>query len=330
MHFSLVSSAIRSFAARLYSDKSVCTQNSSDLCRWKSKLWTNISSWILEIHWVLLGIFPGYTCPPCGRRELDLKSSGLYLSHQDTDLGSSFQKQLKASTGTLVQEKERPSLPCFDAELMFKCTFLHPLKCSAHWSFSGQSWWYNKLTRSERLACWFFHLSAGDQPGKNCYINCLLKPFMLFGWKTFQDARRNQCFQDLALDVIRLLTLPVLNHYVERPFSQVTWLKDDIRNYTGLRSPPIVRQLLLFKKRFFFVDLCVGIKLLIQSDHCGSDYRSQAQQKPRFHSSCLVFVPAATDSEYFTLFITWLRPTTEINNALLIKIQCLLINRLLH
>lgn len=113
VHFSLVSSAKHGYAARLYSDKPVCTQNSSDLCRWKSKLWTNISSWILEIHWVLLGILTGCTCPHCGHRELDLKSSSLYLSHQDTDLSSSFQKQLKAST--LVQEKERPSLLCFDA-----------------------------------------------------------------------------------------------------------------------------------------------------------------------------------------------------------------------
>lgn len=148
---------------------------------------------------------------------------------------------------------------------MFKCTFLHPLKCSAHWSFSGWSWWYNKLTRSERLACWFFHLSAGA---------------IYAFWLTFQDARRNQCFKDLGLDVIRLLTLPVLNHYVERPFSQATWLKGDIRNCTGLQSPPIVRQLLVVLKKI----------LLIQSDHCGSDHRSQAQQKPRFHSSCLGFL----------------------------------------
>jgi hypothetical protein len=31
-------------------------------------------------------------------RELDLKSSSLYLSHQDTDLGYSFQQHLEAST----------------------------------------------------------------------------------------------------------------------------------------------------------------------------------------------------------------------------------------
>lgn len=61
------------------------------------KLWRNISSWILEIHWVLLGILTGYTWPHCGCRELDLKSFSLYLSHQDTDVGSSFQKQLIAS-----------------------------------------------------------------------------------------------------------------------------------------------------------------------------------------------------------------------------------------
>lgn len=113
------------------------------------------ADWCQKFLW---NSFTGCTCPHCGRRELDLESSSLYLLHQDKDLGSSFQKQLKASTW--VQEKERPSLLYFDAELMFKCTFLHPLKCSAHWSFSGRSWWYNKLTRSKRLACWLFHLSA--------------------------------------------------------------------------------------------------------------------------------------------------------------------------
>ena len=53
--------------------------------------------------------------------------------------------------------------------------------------------------------------------------------------EAIQDAGGNQCFKDLALGVIRLLTLPISNAHVERAFSQVTLLKDDTRNRMGLR-----------------------------------------------------------------------------------------------
>ena len=46
-------------------------------------------------------------------RELDLKSSSLYLSHQDTDLGYSFQQHLEAST-LAPEVKETISSRCLD------------------------------------------------------------------------------------------------------------------------------------------------------------------------------------------------------------------------
>ena len=88
----------------------VCTCTSSGLCWWKSKLWTNIFSWKQEIRWVFSGILKGCTyrqwesCQgqravhDSRLRERDLKSSRLCFSHQDADLGSSFQQQLEAST----------------------------------------------------------------------------------------------------------------------------------------------------------------------------------------------------------------------------------------
>ena len=108
-------------------NQTVCACISSGSCWWKSKLWTNISSWKREIRWVFLGILTGCTCRHWGElwspaycawttsrlRELDLKSSSLYLSHQDSDLGFSFQQQLEAST--LAPElKDRISVRCFD------------------------------------------------------------------------------------------------------------------------------------------------------------------------------------------------------------------------
>lgn len=52
--------------------------------------------------------------------------------------------------------------------------------------------------------------------------------------EAFKDAGGNQCFKDVALGAIRLLTLPISNAHVERAFSQVTLLKDDTRNRMGL------------------------------------------------------------------------------------------------
>jgi len=59
--------------------------------------------------------------------------------------------------------------------------------------------------------------------------------------EAFKDAGGNQCFQELALGAIRLLTLPISNAHVERAFSQVTLLKDDTRNRMGL---PLLSSLL--------------------------------------------------------------------------------------
>ena len=53
--------------------------------------------------------------------------------------------------------------------------------------------------------------------------------------EAFQDAGGNRCFKDLALGVIRWLTLPISHAHVERPFSQGTLLKDDTRHCIGLR-----------------------------------------------------------------------------------------------
>ena len=53
--------------------------------------------------------------------------------------------------------------------------------------------------------------------------------------EAFQDAGGNQHFKDLALGVIRLLTLPISNAHDERVFSWVMLLKDDTRNCMGFR-----------------------------------------------------------------------------------------------
>ncbi len=68
----------------------------------------------------------------------------------------------------------------------------------------------------------------GDQQ-----VSLMSSPLMHFGWR-WLDAGRNHCFQDLALGAIRLLTLPISNAPVERPFSQETLFKDDTRNCMGL------------------------------------------------------------------------------------------------
>ncbi|XDV39300.1 hypothetical protein PO909_008556 [Leuciscus waleckii] len=52
--------------------------------------------------------------------------------------------------------------------------------------------------------------------------------------ESFKDAGGNHCFQDLAFGAIKLLTLPISNAPVERAFSQVTLLKDDLRSRMGL------------------------------------------------------------------------------------------------
>ena len=117
LHFSLVSSAEHCYAAGLLSEMYSDTSNSL----YMHFLWTVL----MEIKTVnkyfqletgdTLGVFRNLDrlymstlrrvvkpsvlrMNDSGLRELDLKSSSLYLSHQDADLGSSFQQQLEAST----------------------------------------------------------------------------------------------------------------------------------------------------------------------------------------------------------------------------------------
>lgn len=66
---------------------------------------------------------------------------------------------------------------------------------------------------------------AGDQPIDAFWLQI----------EKFKDAEGNQCFQEFALGVIRLLTLPLSNAHLERAFSQVALLKYDTRNRMGLR-----------------------------------------------------------------------------------------------
>ena len=51
--------------------------------------------------------------------------------------------------------------------------------------------------------------------------------------EAFKDAAGNKCFDELALDTIRLLS-PIFNDHLEGAFSQVALLKDDMRNHMGL------------------------------------------------------------------------------------------------
>jgi hypothetical protein len=52
--------------------------------------------------------------------------------------------------------------------------------------------------------------------------------------EAFKDAAGNKCFDELALDTIKLLSLPIFNDHLEGAFSQVALLKDDMRNHMGL------------------------------------------------------------------------------------------------
>ncbi|KAE8285753.1 hypothetical protein D5F01_LYC15421 [Larimichthys crocea] len=174
-------------------------------------------------------------------RQLDLKSSSLYLSHQDADLGSSFQQQLEAST--LAPEwKDRISVSCFD--------FLKEVLVQYQMRLSESMEMLRKLD---------VVMSSVNRPGVkdlpaeffSCSVDVLesqLRNIASAGFSSdqaidafwlkveaFQDAGGNQCFKDLALGVIRLLTLPISNAHVERAFSQVILLKDDTRNRMGLR-----------------------------------------------------------------------------------------------
>ncbi|KAE8288359.1 hypothetical protein D5F01_LYC12228 [Larimichthys crocea] len=179
-------------------------------------------------------------------RQLDLKSSSLYLSHQDADLGSSFQQQLEAST--LAPElKGRISVSCFD--------FLKEVLVQYQMHLPESM----EMLRKLELFCLKLVTSSVNRPGVkdlpaeffSCSVDALESQWRNIAsagfssdqaidtfWlevETFQDAGGNQCFKDLALGVIRLLTLPISNAHVERAFSQVTLLKDDTRNRMGLR-----------------------------------------------------------------------------------------------
>lgn len=179
-------------------------------------------------------------------RELDLKSSSLYLSHQDADLGYDFQRQLEAST-LAPEVKERILSRCFDFLKEVLVQYQMRLPASL------------EMLRKLELFCPTSVMSATNRPG----VKDLPTDFFLCSYDTlecqwrnvasagfsgdqtidafwlqveaFKDAGGNQCFKELALGVIRLLTLPISNAHVERAFSQVTLLKDDTRNRMGLR-----------------------------------------------------------------------------------------------
>ena len=179
-------------------------------------------------------------------RELDLKSSSLYLSHQDADLGSSFQQQLDAST--LAPElKDRISARCFDIlkEVLVQYQMRLPasMEMLRKLELFGPTLVMSKIDRPgvKDLPAEFFSCSVDilESQWRNIasagFSSTRAIDAFWLEVEAFQDAGGNQCFKDLALGVIRLLTLPISNAHVERAFSQVTLLKDDTRNRMGLR-----------------------------------------------------------------------------------------------
>lgn len=174
-------------------------------------------------------------------RELDLNSPSVYLSPADADLGTTFSQKLGASTlppemklliqtrctdfmkQLLVQYQMR--LPA-SMELLAKLELLCPAAVMSYKLtvrelprelFSGS---LDSLETKLRNVA-----SAGFSPNIDAF------------WlevESFKDAGGNHCFQDLAFGAIKLLTLPISNASVERAFSQVTPLKDDLRSRMGL------------------------------------------------------------------------------------------------
>ncbi|CAL8319181.1 unnamed protein product [Arctogadus glacialis] len=147
-------------------------------------------------------------------RELDLKSSSLYLSHQDSDLGFSFQQQLEAST--LAPElKDRISVRCFD--------FLKEVLVQYQMRLPASMEMLCKL----ELFCPKLVMSTINRPGVkdlpaeffSCVVDTLGSQWRSIAsagfssdqaidafWlevEAFQDAGGIQCFKELALGVIK-------------------------------------------------------------------------------------------------------------------------------
>ena len=179
-------------------------------------------------------------------RELDLKSSNLYCSYQGTDLGSSFQQQLEASTLAL-ELKDTISACCFD--FLKEVLVQYQMRLPASMEMLRKlELFFPKLVMStiirpgvKDLPTEFFSCSMDtlESQWRNVasagFSSDLAIDAFWLEVEAFQDAGGNQCFKDLALGVLRLLTLPISNAHVERAFSQVTLLKDDTRNRMGLR-----------------------------------------------------------------------------------------------
>ncbi|KAE8280143.1 hypothetical protein D5F01_LYC22285 [Larimichthys crocea] len=207
LHFGLVSSAEHCYAARLLNDMYTDKSNS------------------LYMHFLQPVL-------------IEIKT--------DADLGSSFQQQLEAST--LAPElKDRISVSCFD--------FLKEVLVQYQMHLPESM----EMLRKLELFCPKLVMSSVNRPGVkdlpaeffSCSVDALESQWRNIAsagfssgqaidafWlevEAFQDARGNQCFKDLALGVIRLLTLPISIAHVKRAFSQVTLLKDDTRNRMGLR-----------------------------------------------------------------------------------------------
>ena len=179
--------------------------------------------------------------------ELDLQSSAIYLSPNDADLGTTFEQMMERSKlpGNV---KDIIYSRCFDflKELLVQYQMRLPAsmemlrKLELFCPKTVMSTTTTDRPRVKDLPTEFFTCSldtlerqwrnvasagfSSDQAVDKFWLEI----------EAFKDAGGNQCFQDLAQGVIKLLTLPISNAHVERAFSQVALIKDDTRNRMGL------------------------------------------------------------------------------------------------
>lgn len=176
-------------------------------------------------------------------RELDLASSALYLSPSDADLGTIFgQKMEECSLPPDTKSAVQARCVEFLKELLVQYQMRLPesLELLAQLELICPPAVLSRTTTIHDLPKDFFQGSRDTLEIQLRNVACAGFPADLpidkfwLEVANFRDAGGNACFQELASGAVKMLTLPISNATVERAFSQVSLLKNDLRNRMGL------------------------------------------------------------------------------------------------
>ncbi|XP_069511255.1 uncharacterized protein [Ambystoma mexicanum] len=176
---------------------------------------------------------------------LDLQSHAIYLTEEDTDLGFTFQQKIEASKLSMVAKQEIVRKCCNFVKMLLKQSqmqlrharnvqakteFLSPKKVLAHPKPSVAEWPGTFLV---------YPLEVLESQWRNM-SSCIFTEFESVErfWievLDYTDTTGNHCFQELALEAIRvLLTFPVSNLRFQSKFSELSFLKADLQTGMGL------------------------------------------------------------------------------------------------